>query len=149
MAMSNRASILIVARPGPLQVGLRALLAAMPQVGVVHEADDLRAAIQARPDPCPVLVLLDGEADGEIGLSVRRVRLGWPQARCVCLVDSVQQEKEASDAGADAVLFEGAPVARLIAVLVRLLGRSGQAEASSVVTVSVRPGRSWLPRLGR
>jgi DNA-binding NarL/FixJ family response regulator len=148
MVMSKTASTLIVAKQSPLQSGLRALMAAMPQVGIVHEADDLSAATQAKLEPHPVLVLLDGDVAGEIGLSVRRTRLRWPQARCVCLANDVQQEKKACDAGADAVLLKGVPAARLIAVLVRLLGRSGQQEESSDVGVSVRPRRGWLPRLG-
>ena len=148
MVMSKLASTLIVAKQSPLQSGLRALIGAMPQVGVVHEADDLSAATQVKLEPQPVLVLLDGDAAGDIGLSVRRMRLRWPQARCVCLVNDVQQEKWASDAGADAVLLKGAPAARLIAVLVSLLGRSGQQEESGPVGVSVRPRAGWLPRLG-
>jgi DNA-binding NarL/FixJ family response regulator len=148
MVTSKLATTLIVARQSPLQNGLRALLNAMPQVGVVHEADDLSAATQAKLEPQPVLVLLDGDAAGEIGLSVRRMRLRWPQARCVCLANDVQQEKKASEAGADAVLLKGAPAARLIAVLVRLLGRSRQQDESSAAGVSVRPRQGWLPRLG-
>jgi DNA-binding NarL/FixJ family response regulator len=147
MVTSEFASTLIVAKESPLQSGLRALLTAMPQVGVVHEADDLSAATQAKLEPQPVLVLLDGDAAGEIELAVRRMRLRWPEARCVYLANDVHQEKRASDAGADAALLKGVPAARLIAVLVRLLGRSGQQEESGAVGVSVRPHRGWLPRL--
>lgn len=148
MVTGKLASTLIVAKQSSLQSGLRALVAAMPQVGAVHEADDLSAATQAKLVPHPVLVLLDGDVAGEIGVAVRRVRLRWPKARCVCLVNDVQQEKRACDAGADAVLLKGVPAARLIAVLVRLLGRSGQQEESGAVGVSVRPRPGWLPRLG-
>lgn len=149
MVTSNHAAALIIAKPSSLQVGLRALLIAMPQVGVVHEADDLSAVLQMELRPQPVLVLLDGDVSGEIGLAARRVRLGWPQARLVFLANDVQQEKKASDARADAVLLKGSLPARLVAILVSLLGRPDQhEEEGSTVSVSVRPRSRWLSRLG-
>jgi DNA-binding NarL/FixJ family response regulator len=150
MVANNQVSALIVAKPSPLQVGLRALLVAMPQIGIVQEIDDLGAAIQIELRPQPILVLLDGDVSGEIEVAMRRGRLRWPQARFVFLANDVQQEKRASDARADAVLIKGSPPARLVAVLVRLLGRPEQhKEESSTIDVSVRPRGGWQPRLGQ
>lgn len=147
MVTSNHASALIIAKPSPLRVSLRALLIAMPQVGVVREADDWSAALQLELEPHPVLVLLDGDVVEEIWLVLRRMRLKWPRARFFFLASDVLQEKRASDARADAVLLKGSLPARLVAVLVSLLGRPEHSEeVGSVVSVSVQPYRWWLPR---
>ena len=148
MVTTDHATVLIVAKPSSLQVSLRALLLAMPQVGVVHEADDLSAALQMELEPQPALVLLDGDVCGEIGLAMRRARLRWPQARFVFLANDVLQEKMALDARTDAVLLKGSPPARLVVVLVGLLGRPEQHEEGSTVGVSVRPRSGRMSRLG-
>jgi DNA-binding NarL/FixJ family response regulator len=115
-------SALIVAKPGPLRDALRSLMIAMPEIDIVDEADDLSSALRASPRYTPALVLLDsGLAHDETGLMVRRAKAGWPVTRCICLVDSVQQEREAEAAGADAALLKGTPPARLVATLMELL----------------------------
>jgi DNA-binding NarL/FixJ family response regulator len=148
MVTSNQTSALIIAKPGPLQIGLRALLIAMPQVEVVYVADDLPAAMQTELKPQPTLILLDGDIAGEIWVVVRRMRIRWPYARLVFLANDVQQEKKASDARADAVLLKGFPPARLVALLVRLLDQPRRDRDGDAVVVSGQPRRGWLSRLG-
>jgi DNA-binding NarL/FixJ family response regulator len=71
-------------------------------------------------------VLLDSSlAHDETELVVKQTKAEWPAARCICLVDSVQQEREAEVAGADAALLKGTSPARLVATLIGLLSQQG------------------------
>lgn len=116
------ASALIVAKPGPLRDGLRALLTAMPQIGAVDMASDLPSALRTVFEHSPALVLLDSDlTNGKVWLTVRRAKAKWPRAWCIFLANDLQQHQEAEAAGADAVLLKGFPAARLVAMIVRLL----------------------------
>jgi DNA-binding NarL/FixJ family response regulator len=119
---NNGAHTLIVARPGSLRDGLRALIAAIPQIGIVDEADDISSASRIAIEHRPTLVVLDSDtAGGEIWLTVRRAKALWPQAECIFLANDVQQHQAAEAASADAALLKGFPAARLVATIVRLL----------------------------
>jgi DNA-binding NarL/FixJ family response regulator len=120
--MGTNASALIIAGPGPLRDGLRALLGTMPQIRSVSVVNDLGSALKAEVPPTPALVLLDGgSTKDQVWLAVRRVKGRWPQARVIILVSDVEQEGEAEAAGADAVLLQGLPAGRLVAAVVRVL----------------------------
>jgi len=115
-----RASALILAQPGPLRDGLRALVGTMPQIGTVNVAHDIQSALATDLGPSPALVLVDGDQD-PVWLTVRRAKARWPQARTIVLVSSVQQQGEAEAAGADVVLLQGFQAGRLVAAIVKLL----------------------------
>jgi DNA-binding NarL/FixJ family response regulator len=116
------ASVLIIARPGPLRDGLQALLTAMPQIDTVEWACDLSSALDMTSEHCPALVFLDaGTAGSEISLTLRRAKAKWPQAQCMFLANDVQQQREAEDASADAALLKGFPAAKLVATIAGLL----------------------------
>jgi DNA-binding NarL/FixJ family response regulator len=149
---ANQVSALITARPGPLREGLQALMIAMPQIGTVHEADDVRSAMQMGLEYQPVLVLLDADlAGGETWLAVRRARARWPQSRCVFLANDVQEQQAAEAAGADAALLKGFPAARLVAVLVSLLPMAQAEERVDVgiASPSLHRGRTRRRRQDR
>jgi DNA-binding NarL/FixJ family response regulator len=119
---NNGAYTLIVARPGSLRDGLQALMTAIPQIGIIDEANDIPSAWRTAFEHRPTLVVLDSDsADGEIWLAVRRAKALWPQAECIFLANDVQQHQAAEAAGADAALLKGFPAARLVATIVRLL----------------------------
>jgi DNA-binding NarL/FixJ family response regulator len=146
----NCASVLIVIKSGPLRDGLQALLTAMPQIDAVEWVSDLSSAPRMALGRAPALVLLDsGPAGSEVWLAVRQARTKWPQARCVFLADSVQQQYEAEAAGADAVLLKGVLPAKLIATIVRLLPRQGSQEERCDVVVSSPQHIHRTRRLGR
>ncbi len=135
--IENGASALIVAKPGPLRDGLRALLTAMPEVHAVEEICDLPSALEMALGRAPALVVLDsGLAGSEIWLAVRQAKAKWPQAQCIFLADSVEEQYEAEAAGADATLLKGVSPARLIATMVRLLPQQGGQEKRCEVVVS-------------
>jgi DNA-binding NarL/FixJ family response regulator len=116
------ASALIIAQPGPLRDGLHALVGTMPQIGGVDVTGDLESAFKATFNECPALVLLDAHLNGgKVWLTVRRAKVKWPRARTIVLAGNVEQQEEASAAGADVVLLEGLPAGRLVAAIVKLL----------------------------
>jgi len=119
---ADSTSALIVARPGPLRDGLRALMVAMPQIADVGEADDIAAALKMETGCHPAVVVVDsGLAGKEIQQAVQGTKAKWPNARSVFLADDVRQHHEAEAAGADAVLLKGFPATKLVAAIVRLL----------------------------
>ncbi len=120
-------SALIVAKPGPLRDGLRALVTAMPQIGTIDIMDDVPSALKTALQHLPTLILLDSDlTDKDIWMTVRRTKAKWPQARSILLINDVHQQQEAEAAGADAVLLKGIPAARLVATIVRLLTKGEQ-----------------------
>lgn len=117
--MSN--SALIIAPPGPVRDGLRALMSSMPQLRDVEVAVEVRSVPSRGLDGCPGLVLVDvGSSVDQVWLTVRRTRTRCPAARLIVLVSNVEQQDEAEAAGADAVLMQGFPPGRLVAAIVRL-----------------------------
>lgn len=123
--MKNGILVLIVARPGPLRDGLRALLTAIPQIDRIVQADDMPAALDVIAEHRPALVLVDCiPRSDEWCTAVRRVKVESPQTRTIALAEDVQQQ-QAAQAMADVVLLKGAPAAELYATLERLLPQTG------------------------
>ena len=119
--MENSVAVLIVARPGPLRDGMQALVSAMSQVKTACEADDLSVALSDF-DTCPDLVLLTCEVrKGAVGPMIEQVRARWPGVRCITLVGSVEQQREAELAGADAVALNGLPPRKLLKKIAGML----------------------------
>lgn len=143
----KRAAALVVARKGSLRDGLVALLDAMPQIGPVEAAVSLDEAICGTAPGWPYsLVLLDGMvASDSTWLAVRRVKEYWPGSRCIVLTEIAAQQVEADAAGADAVLANGFPAARLVAAIVRLLPHTADGEP---VPASLRNKRQSVSRTG-
>jgi DNA-binding NarL/FixJ family response regulator len=112
--MGDSATVLIVAKPGPLREGVQALLGAMPQVSMIHEVDDVSLVLAGEIDGCPDLVLLAcGAGKGVVGPAVEQAKALWPRSRCVTLVGSVEQQQEAESVGVDAVVLNGLPAQKL------------------------------------
>ncbi len=114
--------VLIIARPGPLRDGLRALVDTMPQIGTLGILNDVSSALSLDLDPHPTLVLLEADlSNDQVWLTVRRIRRRWPRSRTIVLAGTVQQQQEADAAGADVVLLKGFPAGKLVAAIVKLL----------------------------
>jgi two-component system nitrate/nitrite response regulator NarL len=120
--VSNRASTLIVSRPGRLRDGLRTLLSTQPQIMIVGEADDSPSAQQLVIEHNPALVLLDSDLyDGEV-----QSMLGWlkgeqPHVRCLVLASNLQKQDLARTYGADGVLLKGYALPDLFAAIEQLV----------------------------
>jgi two-component system response regulator DesR len=84
------------------------LLRACEGITVVGLAGDGGDAVLQVAEKAPALILLDGslieERNGE---TLRQIKGRWPEVRCLVLVHSVEQERLARAAGADAVLQAG------------------------------------------
>jgi DNA-binding NarL/FixJ family response regulator len=122
----------------------------MPEVHVVEEVSDLSSALKMDLGHGPGLVVLDsGLAGSGIWMTVRQAKAKWPQARCILLANSVEEQSEAEAAGADAALLKGAPPAKLIATVVRLLPHRGEQEERCDVVVSSPQHKNRTRRFGR
>jgi DNA-binding NarL/FixJ family response regulator len=94
----------------------------MPQIDAVEQADDVASALAMAFEHEPALVVLEHVSAGkDVWITTRRVKGRWPMARCIFMVNDVQQRQEAEAAGADVVLLEGFPAGRLVSAIVRLL----------------------------
>jgi DNA-binding NarL/FixJ family response regulator len=120
--MTNDA--LIVAPPGRLSDGWRALLLATPQIQEVQQVHDLSSAFEMVDTLDPDLVLLDLEPFGcSVQAVVDQIKEKWPHCCCVVLVCYARQRQEAWTAGADAVLIKGFTAAQLSAAVEQLFQR--------------------------
>ena len=121
--MGSDAVLLIVAHPCRLCDGLQAILRATPGVKAVHQACDGASALRMIELHRPALILLDaGLPDGAAWDLLRRLKAEHGHLKCVVLVDSSLQQRQARTAGADAVLMKGLPAATLFETVESLLG---------------------------
>jgi DNA-binding NarL/FixJ family response regulator len=120
--MDNPVLALIVAHPGPVRDGLRALLTAIPQVESSKEVDDASSALRIVKEHHPALVLISVDLSGdEVWDLLRQIKAERPQTRSILLVNDVQQQRLAQAAGADGVLLEGSPASKLSTTIKSLL----------------------------
>lgn len=118
----SRTSTLIVARPGPLQDAVEALIATISQIEIIGKVEAAASALRFVSESRPDLLLLDAGLPGDEVWSVLRYgRVEHPELRCVVLADDAEQVREASATGADAVFLKGFPADRLVSTLERLL----------------------------
>ena len=109
---------LIVARPGELRDGVRALLSATPKIGQIGQADDGPAALAILGKLCPQVVVLDWNMPaGDLPTLLGKIKSQCPETRCLVLADGIEQQREAVSAGADVAVLKGFPAARLAQTL--------------------------------
>lgn len=109
--------ILVVAPPGRLQEGLQVLLATLPESEVVVVAGTAGAARQARLLRPQLVIVAGRDAAGTLATVVE----AYAPAHFLLLVEHSRQMVAAEAAGADVVLVEGTPAARLLAAVRALL----------------------------
>ena len=118
----SNGTVLIVARPGELRDGLRALLTTTGKIRHISQADDGPSALAIVGQSCPQVAVLDCNIpDGEVQTLLARIKAACPETRCLVLADSAKQQREAESAGADVTVLKGFPAARLAQTLARLL----------------------------
>ncbi len=122
---SDKRMALIVAQPGPLRDGLKALLMTVPQIETVMQVSDVSSVRAAIAQDRPVLVLLDTNFTNGNGPStvVKLIKAEGSQSRCLVLADNIQQQQQATIAGADVALLKGLPAARLFETIEELLSK--------------------------
>lgn len=119
---TKHTSVLIVARPGSLRDGLRALLTASRRIELIEEAEDEAEVLGIVVERRPAVVLLDASlAPAGTRTLLDRIRVISPETRRVVLAESVQQKREIEAPGADVVLLHGAPAATLLLTIEKYL----------------------------
>jgi DNA-binding NarL/FixJ family response regulator len=123
--MDNRVVALVVARPGRLRDGWRALLLATGPIARVSLADDTSMAMCLAGALSPKLALVDMEAFGSEALALLvQIKAQHPTCRCVALTHDSWEPRRAQSAGADAALVKGFPAAGLFETIRQLLQAS-------------------------
>lgn len=122
--MTNRVSVLIIARPGRMREGLRALLRMMPKIELIGQVDQGSAALERVTQARPALVLLDSSLPfAEMELALRQIKAEWPQTQCIVVADNILQQGLAQAAGADGVLLKGFATETLFTTINEVLAR--------------------------
>jgi DNA-binding NarL/FixJ family response regulator len=114
--------ILIVAKSGRIRESLQALLQIMPRLKVVGVTSHSFSALQMLAQYKPSLILLDvALPDDGAWLLLKEIQRTQPQTPCLFLVNSIEQQRMARVAGANAALIKGFEAMELIATIEELL----------------------------
>jgi len=117
--MTSKSVLALVAVvPGTLQNGLMALMTTTPLIGTLLVAEEASLLLRMVKDHRPALIVLDIDFP-DAQMILKQIKSSWPLIRCILLVDSVDQEKEAENA--DAVLIKGFAAEKLFATIEDLL----------------------------
>jgi len=119
-------SALILARPDSLREGLAALLKAVPVIRDVYLADGLPQVTGLGSAAAPLrLLLVDaGLLEGHLPADLAHLSEMYPEAACILLTDSREQEEAATRAGAQAVLRKGILADQLLGHINEWLSRA-------------------------
>lgn len=99
----------------------------MSEIDLTAECKDLSALMSLGGQIKPDLILMEADfAEGQLALIIDFIKREWPSSRSMILVDEVDQQQEAREAGADVVLFKGYRAAGLVWNMKDLLAQ-GQA----------------------
>lgn len=116
--MKSPKSALLIAPPGHLRNSLQLLLTAVPQIGLIHQADDLTTALALGAKPPPVVTLLAFTAPSwQLGPTVKQIKSTWPHTQCLLLVDDESQRQQAQTTAADVVIVKGILATKLLAII--------------------------------
>ena len=114
-------SVLIVDDSSVVRHGLRSILRASMDVGVVGEAADGQEAVALVEDLQPDVVLMDAQMPEMDGLeATRRVKKLLPAVKVLCLTVHAEFMEEALAAGADACLMKDSGRRELLQVIRKL-----------------------------
>ena len=117
-------SALIVARPGRMREGLRALLRTIPRIKIVEQVDRGSAALAMVTQERSTLVLLDSSLPSEeMWMAVKQIKAEWPQTQCIVVADTIRQQGMACASGADGVLLKGFAAETLFTTIDEVLTR--------------------------
>ena len=122
--VTNRMSVLIVARPGRMREGLRALLRTIPRIEIVGQVGQGSAALEMVTRERPALVLLNSSLPfEEAWMALKQIKAAWPQTQCIVVADNIQQQGMAQASGADGVLLKGYAAETLFMTIDQVLMR--------------------------
>ncbi|HXW00130.1 MAG TPA: response regulator [Anaerolineae bacterium] len=126
--------ILIIAKPGRIRNGLQALLQIIPRLKVVGIASHSFMAMQMLAQYKPTLALLDVDLpDNQAWVLLKEIQLKQPQTRCLLFVNSIEQQRAARIAGANAALLKGFEALELFTTIEKLLPPYGQSQGENLI----------------
>jgi DNA-binding NtrC family response regulator len=118
--MEAEKSILIVAKPGTLRMGLQALLMSISREYLVLVADDSARALEMiERQPASLALLENDRTDGKIWDIVREIKYISPETKCIVLLENVQQQT--ADSFADAAIVQGTSPELLVTIIEGML----------------------------
>jgi DNA-binding NarL/FixJ family response regulator len=113
---------LIVAKPGRIRDSLQAVLQLIPRLKVVGVTSHNFLALQILAQYKPALILLDVDVPDEgAWVLLKEMQRTRPQTPCLFFVNSIEQQRMARIAGANAALLKGFEAMELIATIEELL----------------------------
>lgn len=113
--MAKPVTALVIAKIDPIGESLLVLLQSLPQIEVVRRTRNHPAARPLVEHTHPVLVLLDADSrDDKLTEIVQGIKLSWPQAGIIALVENELQQQTARLAGADATFIKGIQAKKLL-----------------------------------
>lgn len=119
----RRARILILARPGPVREGLRALFSSLPEVAAVRCVDSLAAAERLARRRPPAIICVEAAGLGRALPEVlEQLARQAPRAARVILAESDERWHSVE---ACFVLLLGAPPAVIVRTVEELLAEAG------------------------
>ena len=120
--MRERVTVLIIAKPGQVRDGLRALLHAMPGVDVVDRPCDGMLNADLLAEYNPALILVDCRlVDTRTLDALRRLKTQNPGVCLLILVEDVEQRQLAQDTGFEHVMIKGSSAEKLAKTVRELL----------------------------
>ena len=120
--MDSRKSALIVAQSAQIRDSLLVLLRATPQIETIHQAEDSHSALALGSDIQPALGVLDyNSTPDQLASDLIKLRVAWPQARYLVLLDDEQDRRRVQSAGADVALVKGIRAATILETIEELL----------------------------
>jgi len=129
--MRQRVTVLIIAKPGQVRDGLRALLHAIPEVDVVDQPCVGVPNTDLLAEHHPALILVDCRvADTRTPGALRQLKTQNPGACFLILVEDVEQRQLAQDTGFEHVLIKGSSAEKLAKTVRELLPQETETRRS-------------------
>lgn len=109
---------LLIGQPGPLRDSLGYLLISLGQTKGISYADDIPSALHMSGKSYPYLVMLIADpSTNRLGEELEQLRLKWPLAQFVVMVEDEHSLQRAQSAGFDKVLLKGCRASKLVEVI--------------------------------
>lgn len=125
--VEDDALVLIVAKPGRIRNSLQALLQIMPRLKVAGVTSHNFSAMQLLAQYNPALVLLDVDLpDNQAWVLLKQIQLKHLQTRSLVFANSIEQQRAAQSAGANATLLKGFEVLELFTTIEKLIPNCSQ-----------------------
>ena len=126
-------NLVIVAKRGALRDSLYALMAALPQMDVICETEDIVEALYVISQYSTDLVLMGDDFSADLlWVFLRLIRQKSPRTLCLILTDTMEQKREIEAPRADAVFLKGTTPFELVSGIQKMLADRASAPQSDL-----------------